>query len=112
MGHYGIVYIARNDKHPQNVYKIGGSARNVDERMAELSNETATIGTFKSKAFFPVADWEAAEAKCHQKLAAFRMHAKKEFFEGPYDQILPWVQSICEIYKPEGYADDPEIAPS
>ena len=68
MGHYGIVYIARNDKHPPNVYKIGGSSRDVDERMRELSNETATYGTFEAKASFPVTDWERAESLCHYQL--------------------------------------------
>ena len=51
MGHYGIVYIARNDKHPENVYKIGGTSRNVAERMSELNRETGTFGRFQPKAF-------------------------------------------------------------
>jgi endogenous inhibitor of DNA gyrase (YacG/DUF329 family) len=107
MGHYGIVYIARNDKHPENVYKIGGSARDVNARMAELNRETATFGKFKSKAFFPVTDWEQAEAKCHRSLSEFR-EDKKEFFTAPYDQLLKTVRGICEEYTPEVYAQEPE----
>ena len=68
MGHYGIVYIARNDQHPPNVYKFGGSSRDVDERMRELSNETTAYGTFEAKASFPVTDWERAESLCHYQL--------------------------------------------
>lgn len=111
MGHYGIVYIARNDKHPENVYKIGGSARDVNARMAELNRETATFGKFKPKAFFPVTDWEQAEAKCHRSLSEFR-EDKKEFFTAPYEQLLKTVRGICEEYTPKVYAQEPEVRPS
>ena len=105
MGHYGIVYIARNDQHPPNVYKIGGSSRDVDERMRELSNETATYGTFEAKAFFPVTDWEQAEASCHYQLDEYR--DDKEFFVASYNELLEMVRSVCEDYQPEAHADKP-----
>ncbi len=105
MGHYGIVYIARNDQHPPNVYKIGGSSRDVDERMRELSNETATYGTFEAKAYFPVTDWEAAEASCHYELDEYR--DGKEFFKAPYNELMEAVRSVCEEYQPEAHADKP-----
>ena len=105
MGHYGIVYIARNDQHPPNVYKIGGSSRDVDERMRELSNKTATYGTFEAKAFFPVTDWEAAEASCHNLLDEYR--DDKEFFKAPYNELVDVVRNVCDGYQPEAHADEP-----
>ena len=105
MGHYGIVYIARNDQHPPNVYKIGGASRDVDERMIELSRETATYGTFEAKAFFPVTDWERAEASCHNQLYEYR--DDKEFFKASYNELLDVVRNVCEDYQPEAYADKP-----
>ena len=86
MGHYGIVYIARNDQHPSNVYKIGGSSRDVDERMQELSNENAAYGTFESKATFPVTDWHRAETLSHDQLDKYR--DDKEFFKAPHNELL------------------------
>ena len=105
MGHYGIVYIARNDQHPPNVYKIGGSSRDVDERMRELSNETATYGTFEAKAFFPVTDWERAEAECHRQL--YENREDKEFFKAPYNELVDVVRNVCDGYQPEAHADEP-----
>jgi len=106
MGHYGIVYIARNDQHPPNVYKIGASNRNVEERMRELSNETATYGTFEAKASFPVTDWEAAEKKCHNQLSKYRA-GKKEFFKAPYNELLEVVRNVCDVYQPKRNVEQP-----
>ena len=105
MGHYGIVYIARNDKHPPNVYKVGGSSRDVDERMRELSNETATYGTFVSKASFPVTDWEAAESSWHRQLNEYR--DDKEFFKAPYNELVEVVRNVCDDYQPERNVEQP-----
>jgi len=107
MGHYGIVYIARNDKHPQNVHKIGGSSRAVEDRMRELNSETGTFGVFAAKAYFPVRDWEAAEAKCHRELNEHRNQVGKEFFEAPYNKLLQTVEGVCKEYEPEKYSEDP-----
>ena len=104
MGHYGIVYITSNDKHHENVYKIGGTSRNVAERMSELNRETVTFGRFQPKAFFPVNDWEKAEAACHLKLAQYR--EDKEFFIAPYDELVTIVRGICEQYQPSAYAPE------
>ena len=104
MGHYGIVYITSNDKHHENVYKIGGTSRNVAERMSELNRETGTFGRFQPKAFFPVNDWEQAEAACHLKLAQYR--EDKEFFIAPYDELVTIVRGICEQYPPRAYAPE------
>ena len=105
MGHYGIVYIARNDQYPPNVYKIGGSSRNVDERMQELSNETAAYGTFEAKASFPVTDWERVESLCHNQLDEYR--DEKEFFKAPYNELLEVVRGICEDFQPKPNVEQP-----
>ena len=105
MGHYGIVYIARNDQHPPNVYKIGATNRNVEERMRELSNETGTYGTFEAKATFPVTDWEAAESKCHRQLNKYR--EDKEFFKAPYNELLEVVRNVCDDFQPKPKVEQP-----
>ena len=107
MGHYGIMYIARNDQHPPNVYKIGGSSRDVDERMRELSNETATYGTFEAKASFPVTDWERVESLCHNQLDEYR--DEKEFFKAPYNELLEVVRGICEDFRPKPNVEQPRV---
>jgi len=73
--------------------------------MRELSNETATYGTFEAKAYFPVTDWEAAEASCHYELDEYR--DDKEFFKAPYNELVEAVRSVCEEYQPEAHADKP-----
>ena len=67
--------------------------------MRELSNETTTYGTFVLKATFPVTDWEAAEASCHNQLYEYR--DDKEFFKAPYNELVVVVRNVCDDYQPK-----------
>jgi hypothetical protein len=70
--------------------------------MQELVNETATLGTFEAKAFFPVTDWERAESLCHNQLDEYRVD-KKEFFKAPLNELKKVVRNVCDDYQPERY---------
>ena len=107
MGHFGIAYIAQNDQQPPNVYKIGGSSRDVVERMQELSNETAAYGTFEAKAGFPVTDLERAESLCQFQLDEYR--DEKKIFKAPYNEILEVVRGICEDFRPQPNVEKPRV---
>ncbi len=69
--------------------------------MRELSNETATYGTFVPKATFPVTDWERAESLCHNQLNEYR--DDKEFFKAPFNELEKVVRNVCDDYQPERY---------
>ena len=63
----GIVYIARNDTHEADVYKIGMTTRtDIGERMGELSNPTGVLGDFRSLGHVLVDDVESCERKLHE----------------------------------------------
>ena len=85
----GIVYIARNDTHEANVYKIGMTTRtDIGERMGELSNSTGVLGEFRSLGHVLVDDVESCERKLHENLSAFRVQNNREFFRMSLQEIV------------------------
>ena len=85
----GIVYIARNDTHEADVYKIGMTTRtDIGERMGELSNPTGVLGDFRSLGHVLVDDVESCERKLHENFSAFRVQNNREFFRMPLQQIV------------------------
>ena len=85
----GIVYIARNDTHEPDVYKIGMTTRtDIGERMGELSNSTGVLGEFRSLGHVLVDDVESCERKLHENLSAFRVQNNREFFRMSLQEIV------------------------
>jgi hypothetical protein len=90
MGHYGIVYVIRNDKHPPNVFKVGGSGRDIENRLKELSGETSNVGEFIPKLIWPVNNFEEAEKLCHEALKPHLYEPekpRKEFYQLPLKEL-------------------------
>ena len=93
MDHYGIVYVARNDRHPPNVYKVGGTSRQVEDRLKELNRETSNLGEFRPKIIWPVNDWEGAEKLCHEALETYRF--EKEYFQLHLKALWQKMNKVC-----------------
>ena len=53
------------------------------QRAYELTRATGVAGSFQVVYFVHTGDMHAAEALAHQRLAAYRMAANKEFFTTP-----------------------------
>jgi hypothetical protein len=100
MAKHGVIYILHNERHGDNVFKIG-ETYDLDKRKAELERETSNVGNFKTVATFPVSNTKRAEKECHRALSRFRVHPRKEFFEGNQSEIISIVENIVSKYKPE-----------
>lgn len=91
----GIVYIARNDTHEADVYKIGMTLRtNLDERMDELTNHTGVLGQFRYMGYVLVDDVETCESKLHENLSAYRVQNNREFFRISLREIVFSINNI------------------
>ena len=85
----GIVYIARNDTHEPNVYKIGMTLRtNLSERMDELTGHTGVLGEFRHEGHVLVDDVEECERKLHEKFSYCRVQNNREFFRASLREII------------------------
>ena len=85
----GIVYIARNDNHEDNIYKIGMTLRtNLNERMDELTSHTGVLGEFRHEGHVLVDDVEECEKKLHEKFSYCRVQDNREFFRASLRDII------------------------
>ena len=88
----GIVYIARNDTHEPNVYKIGMTLRtNLSERMDELTGHTGVLGEFRHEGHVLVDDVEECERKLHEKFSYCRVQNNREFFRNFSSQYFEMI---------------------
>jgi len=101
MADIGYIYILRNPSHEENVFKVGMTTRNVEERVNELNRETSNPRKFETVAFFPVRDTKAAEMKCHQALKQFQYG--KEFFRCEVPFLIETVEKISSAFSMESF---------
>ena len=81
-------------------FKVGKTI-DLDERMKRINRTDASFGKFEVVDQFSVSDISAAEAKCHEILAKYRIQEQREFFKGKKSDIINTVKDITSEYKPE-----------
>tara|TARA_B100001778_G_C18560137_1_gene617364 strand:- start:68 stop:1345 length:1278 start_codon:yes stop_codon:yes gene_type:complete len=96
MAQYGLIYIVSNQSYGKNVFKVGKTSRPIDERLSELSSDTAVIGNFEVYATFLVDDIDLYESQCHKFLDEYRMQSNREFFEIDYSFLYTKVKEILD----------------
>ncbi len=74
----GFVYILINATMP-GLVKIGQSRRSSIDRLVELSGETGVPTPFSLVWEECVSQCEKAESEIHERLAKYRVNAKREF---------------------------------
>jgi len=91
----GIVYIARNDTHEPNVYKIGKTLRtDLNERMDELTSHTGVLGEFKYEGHVLVDDVDECERKLHESFSHCRVQNNREFFRLSLREIILQINDV------------------
>ena len=96
----GIVYIMRSAAHALEVYKIGLTRRTATERAKDLSYETGVPLPFGVLAQWEVGDCAGIEALIHERLAAYRVNERREFFRHPLRTIVALINSVVEESTP------------
>lgn len=88
----GYIYIMRQASHEENIFKVGRTKRDIDERRKELSN-TSSIDKFLTINSYYTKDCIEAEKRIHKQLDKFRLTSRREFFRCDLKIIL----NSCEI---------------
>lgn len=90
-GKAGYIYIARNDTHRTNIYKVGLTTRNHPQRrINELNKEarcTGHLGYLALVCCYRVKDCGRTEQRAHELLSHFRCDPCREFFEADLSVI-------------------------
>lgn len=76
----GFIYIIRNPEHRENIYKVGVTTRDINDRLKELSM-TSSITDFELIDHWWVKDCYSFENKIHKELRAYRIREDREFFD-------------------------------
>lgn len=93
------VYVLRCPAHGKDIYKIGYTDRDPEDRARELSRATAAPTRFLVVQAWAVSDGRVAERAAHEALTTFSVDKSREFFQAPYStlreglekSIQPWL---------------------
>jgi hypothetical protein len=75
----GYIYIMRQPVHEENIFKVGLTKRNTEQRKKELSN-TSSPDKFFIINSYQTKDCIEAEKLVHEKLKKYRLTSRREFF--------------------------------
>jgi len=98
MPNFGAIYIAKNAKDGDDVYKVGMTQRSIEERMKELTSDTSNLGKYKAIGFVVVNDTSKAEKECHSRLSHYRIQTNREFFKAPLSKLVSTIRASTEPY--------------
>ena len=91
-GQIGWVYVARNNMHRDDVFKVGYTEKTPEERMKSLNteqrNRTSQIGFFSLHFACAVLDAQGCEQELFNRLGRLLEHEKKEFVNAPLEVIV------------------------
>ena len=90
----GVVYVLRSPGLEPNLYKIGFTRRSAGVRAGELSSATGVPLPFGILADWTVGDCGRIEREVHQRLDAFRINPRREFFYAELRYIIEIVNEV------------------
>jgi T5orf172 domain len=90
----GSIYVMRSAAHPEDVFKIGLTRREVEHRADELGASTGAADKFLIVQRWSVGNCTAAEALIHEELDSYRLTSHREFFKARYEVIREVVERI------------------
>ena len=91
----GYVYVLSNKAYP-NIYKIGSTYGNAEERAEELTG-TGHLMPFKVETKIKIKSAEYYEKKIHSVLNSYRVKQNREFFELDLKKIKSCLKTLSQI---------------
>lgn len=96
----GWLYVARNELHAADLFKLGYTTINPQARIRTLNAEaqgvTTAIGRFQLVHSRAVPMSYTAEQEVFARLAQFRVSSGREFFQGPQALIVAAVDAVAD----------------
>jgi T5orf172 domain len=90
----GTIYIQRSPSHVKNMYKIGLTRKNVEDRSNQLSSDTGVPLPFGILASWPVGKCGLVEKTVHERLSKYRINPRREFFVVELSTICRTVDEV------------------
>lgn len=91
----GYIYILRNPTMERNIFKIGLTRYNVEDRVNQLSKTSVPDRFYKSQEW-NVKDCIKAEAEIHKRLEDYRVDPRREFFKIDYDKAISVIKNVVD----------------
>lgn len=89
----GYIYIMRQPIHEENIFKIGLTKRNSEQRSKELSNTSSPDKFFIINSYH-TKDCVEAEKQIHKELENYRLTKRREFFRCDLKMIMDTCERI------------------
>ncbi|MGA7178744.1 MAG: GIY-YIG nuclease family protein [Thiobacillaceae bacterium] len=90
------VYVMRCPAHGRDIYKVGYTDRDPEQRARELSGRTAAPTPFLVVQAWAVTEGHQAEQAGHQALEAYRLDSSREFFQAGYSTLRSALESAIQ----------------
>jgi hypothetical protein len=90
----GSLYVVRSPSHDRDIYKIGSSRREVQNRAAELSVTSGVPLPFNVLAQWECGNCAAVEREVHKRLSRYRLNKRREFFWANLPMIISTIQEV------------------
>lgn len=91
----GYLYIMRQPVHDEDIFKVGRTKKSVEERKKGLSN-TSSPDKFFIIHKYPTKDCVSAEKLVHERLKAYRLSSRREFFRCDLKIIMETCSEIID----------------
>jgi len=90
----GYIYVVRTPTMSKNIFKIGLTRNDVEDRLKQLSN-TSIPDKFYKVQEWNVADCVKAEKQVHEILDEYRIDQRREFFEIDFSIAAETITKVC-----------------
>ncbi|WP_149241506.1 GIY-YIG nuclease family protein [Dyadobacter sp. 32] len=91
----GFIYIMRNPTMTKNIFKIGLTRNEVDDRANQLSKTSVPDKFYKSQEW-NVKNCVTAEKEIHIRLNQYRVDPRREFFNIEYDKAIKVIMEVID----------------
>ena len=94
----GYLYVFRSPAHGRDIYKVGYTERDPEDRARELSSASGNPVPFLVVQAWAVVDGRAAEVAAHEALASSRLSSSREFFIGQYAFLRKRIEAAIDSW--------------
>jgi hypothetical protein len=96
----GSIYVMRSAAHQKDIFKVGLTRRDCEQRARELTRTTGSPDQFLVVQEWAVSDCVLAERLIHEELQLYRINPNREFFKAPYTVIRSAIDSVVDALEP------------
>jgi hypothetical protein len=90
----GFIYVMRSPAHERNIYKIGFTKRDPEDRASDLSGTSGQPDALVVLISWKVMEPRRVEQEIHKALSKERINTRREFFKAKFEKLRETIESI------------------